>query len=244
MSWAEGSWADDAIDSLAALPGFPPSAEKAARETLARRLETILRAPESTSTTNFHPPGCACGNCDQGRSPVMVSTTRLVAEEQAIRWAHELVAVMLDYDRWPGPGHFFSVARKLRYGSGDYDSRDVPHLSQYLPPAKLAGELCPACQSFGYVVQDGVYARCHHCPDGKDLSDTFLDMLNGRTKQARGARELRPLDVATVARLGTPAARKLVTITDIEDALHVRRVERALNDPEFATGGKLPDAGN
>lgn len=188
MSW----WSDEAIGSLAALPGFPPLAERAARDLLSRTLESIF-----TANTEFLP--------DQ--------------EMHAHELAHELVAKMLEYDRWPGPAAFFQVARRLRFGDpNDYDSATVPHLAKYLPPAEAATD-CAQCSDFGYRVVNSVYERCS-CPAGAALGEVFLDMLNGRTKKQPLARPT----LEVVQTLLPPA----ITQADIDQAMHERRVREAL----------------
>lgn len=152
MSW----WSQEAIDSLASLPGFPPVSERAAREVLAAKLEAILLdGVDVLPDKELH-----AGDC-----------------------AREVVDKMMEYDKWPGPAVFFQVARRIRFGNLADAPTPPELLSQYLPPPPA--ELCAQCNGFGYVTRDGEYARCR-CAQGDQLPDVFLDMLNRRTAKVRG----------------------------------------------------------
>lgn len=186
-------WSDEAIGALASLPGFLPASERAARDLLSRTLESILLS---------------------GSSEI------LDREAHARDLANEVVARMIEYDKWPGPAHFFQIARRVRFGEpGDYASASVPHLSQYLPTPETATG-CPQCADFGYRVRKSSYQRCE-CPAGRALGERFLDLLNGRS--AKPGKLERPTR-ALIERV----APRAITQADIDEALHARRVREAL----------------
>lgn len=192
-------WADESINALASLPGFPPVAERAAREVLAAKLEAILF---------------------DGK-PIGIDTCMPPAEYDAYKLAREVVDKMMEFDRWPGPAVFFQVVRRVRYGNLGDAPTPPELLSQYLPPAPA--ELCPQCDGFGYVVKDGVYARCG-CAQGAELQEIFLDMLNRRTAKVRGPGVLKRVTIPeTIERGYSP-----ITALDVERAVDARRIIRAL----------------
>lgn len=203
------SWADDIIDSLASLPGFPPAREHIARSMLARRLEAVM--------------GWRAGQ-PMPAEPVS-----------------ELLAAMLELDKWPGPATFFQLARRLARPVEEKSSAEIPHLRDYLPQPEETPD-CPRCNGMGYVFAGGSYRRCFGtmsamCPAGKNLGEVFFDLLNARTDARRGPVELKRAGV------GDPAPSSALTVpritgADIEDAVHLNRMQRALNDPDFSTGGK------
>lgn len=188
-------WADESINALASLPGFPPVAERAAREVLAAKLEAILFDGSAASTYR-----------DQS---------------EAYKLAQQVVDKMMEFDRWPGPAVFFQLVRRVRYGNLADAPTPPELLSQYLPPPPA--EVCPQCDGFGYVVADGVYARCG-CAQGAELQEIFLDMLNRRTAKVRGPGVLKRVTIPeTIERGYSP-----ITALDVERAVEARRIIRAL----------------
>jgi hypothetical protein len=216
------SWAADIIDSLASLPGFPPAREQTARSLLARRLEMVLGWREGAPM-----PAAAVS---------------------------ELLAEMLELDKWPGPASFFAIARRVsRPARDDYHSADVAHLRDYLPqPANMPD--CPTCNGWGYISSPGgavwvgsggvakssekvgtSYSRCE-CWAGRNLGETFLELLNARTEARRGPGGLKRVEQGELSAI-TAMSRLITAAADVADAVHFERIGEALNDPEFSTGG-------
>ncbi len=96
------------------------------------------------------------------------------------------------YDTWPGPATFAAECK----AAGEEETGSVktwkPDYS-----AQVAGELCPRCDSWGHVQRNGNYERCS-CTAGYELDSEFLQLLNSRTVEGRGRREVVPITQADI----------------------------------------------
>lgn len=87
------------------------------------------------------------------------------------------------YNEWPGPATLLAEAWDIR--------GDKPGSPEEYVLDKNVGELCKQCDSWGHVLNNGVYERCY-CANGIALEQKLLDSLNKRSIKTRGSGDLTP----------------------------------------------------